>query len=89
MSARGVGRRQTIALLPALGQFPFAENHSQRGRLASGMVEESGDGDGGTISKSVAMAFAGSPLPHVHQPSFFQMPSVVSADWHLGWEVRG
>ncbi|KAL8164603.1 UNVERIFIED_CONTAM: Dedicator of cytokinesis protein 7 [Gekko kuhli] len=51
------------------------ETHGQRGRLASLLVEE-GDGEGGTISPSVAMAIAGSPLPHSHRPSQFQMPSV-------------
>ncbi|XP_054859895.1 dedicator of cytokinesis protein 6 [Eublepharis macularius] len=51
------------------------ENHSQRGRLASVGVEE-GAGDGSTISHSVAMAIAGSPLPHTHRPSLSQMPSV-------------
>ncbi|KAJ6657704.1 hypothetical protein lerEdw1_002205 [Lerista edwardsae] len=59
----------------ALGQLSFAENHSQRGRLASLMGEE-GDGDGSTISQSVAMAIAGSPLPHAHRLNPFQMPSV-------------
>ncbi|KAH0628616.1 hypothetical protein JD844_009975 [Phrynosoma platyrhinos] len=51
------------------------ENHSQRGRLASVMVDD-GDGDGSTISQSVAMAIAGSPLPHAHRSTVFQMPSV-------------
>ncbi|XP_077186092.1 dedicator of cytokinesis protein 6 isoform X3 [Paroedura picta] len=51
------------------------ETHSQRGRLASVLAED-GDGEGGTISHSVAMAIAGSPLPHSHRPSQFQMPSV-------------
>lgn len=39
---------------------------------------EEGDGDGSTISQSVAMAIAGSPLPHAHRLNPFQMPSVVS-----------
>lgn len=55
----------------------FTENHIQRGRLASVMVDD-GDGDGSTISQSVAMAIAGSPLPHTHRSTVFQMPSVVS-----------
>uniref|UniRef100_A0A670KHJ3 Dedicator of cytokinesis 6 n=1 Tax=Podarcis muralis TaxID=64176 RepID=A0A670KHJ3_PODMU len=59
--------------LPQL--YDFTENLSQRGRLASVTVED-GDGDGSTISQSVAMAIAGSPLPHAHRSTVFQMPSV-------------
>ncbi|XP_034293671.1 dedicator of cytokinesis protein 6 isoform X1 [Pantherophis guttatus] len=55
--------------------YDFTENHIQRGRLASVMVDD-GDGDGSTISQSVAMAIAGSPLPHTHRSTVFQMPSV-------------
>ncbi|XP_060109207.1 dedicator of cytokinesis protein 6 [Heteronotia binoei] len=51
------------------------ETHSQRGRLASVLAEE-GDGEGSTISPSVAMAIAGSPLPHTQRLSQVQMPSV-------------
>ncbi|XP_053147840.1 dedicator of cytokinesis protein 6 isoform X4 [Hemicordylus capensis] len=63
-------------IMDALPQFyDFTENHSQRGRLASVMAEE-GDGDSSTISQSVALAIAGSPLPHAHRSNLFQMPSV-------------
>ncbi|XP_013919674.1 PREDICTED: dedicator of cytokinesis protein 7-like [Thamnophis sirtalis] len=63
-------------IMDALPQlYDFTENHLQRGRLASVMVED-GDGDGSTISQSVAMAIAGSPLPHTHRSTVFQMPSV-------------
>uniref|UniRef100_A0A670KMT5 Dedicator of cytokinesis 6 n=1 Tax=Podarcis muralis TaxID=64176 RepID=A0A670KMT5_PODMU len=46
--------------LPQLYDFT-GEARSQRGRLASVTVED-GDGDGSTISQSVAMAIAGSPF---------------------------
>uniref|UniRef100_A0A8D2LI61 Dedicator of cytokinesis 6 n=1 Tax=Varanus komodoensis TaxID=61221 RepID=A0A8D2LI61_VARKO len=38
--------------------------------------------DGSTISQSIAMAIAGSPLPHPHRSTTFQMPSMVSASRH-------
>ncbi|XP_038627245.1 dedicator of cytokinesis protein 6 isoform X6 [Tachyglossus aculeatus] len=59
--------------LPQL--YDFTENPSQRGRLVS-VLSEDGDVDGSsTISQSVAMAIAGSPLSHGHRPSTFQMPA--------------
>uniref|UniRef100_A0A670ZWT2 Dedicator of cytokinesis 6 n=1 Tax=Pseudonaja textilis TaxID=8673 RepID=A0A670ZWT2_PSETE len=65
-------------IMDALPQlYDFTENHLQRGRLASVMVDD-GNGDGSTISQSVAMAIAGSPLPHTHRSTVFQMPSMVS-----------
>lgn len=74
---------EEAGLAHSLHQFSFAETSSQRGRLASVLAEE-GDGEGGTISHSVAMAIAGSPLPHSHRPSpSSQGPSVVSL-----WEER-
>ncbi|XP_060619527.2 dedicator of cytokinesis protein 6 isoform X1 [Anolis sagrei] len=63
----------TMDALPQL--YDFTETHNQRGRLASVMVDD-GEGDGSTISQSVAMAIAGSPLPHAHRSTVFQMPSV-------------
>uniref|UniRef100_A0A670ZXC7 Dedicator of cytokinesis 6 n=1 Tax=Pseudonaja textilis TaxID=8673 RepID=A0A670ZXC7_PSETE len=63
-------------IMDALPQlYDFTENHLQRGRLASVMVDD-GNGDGSTISQSVAMAIAGSPLPHTHRSTVFQMPSM-------------
>ncbi|ETE63591.1 Dedicator of cytokinesis protein 7, partial [Ophiophagus hannah] len=63
-------------IMDALPQlYDFTENHLQRGRLASVMVDD-GNGDGSTISQSVAMAIAGSPLPHTHRSMVFQMPSM-------------
>ncbi|KAG6925964.1 dedicator of cytokinesis 7, partial [Chelydra serpentina] len=50
-------------VLDALPQLhDFTENHSPRGRLVTVPGDE-GDSDSGTISQSVAMAIAGSPLP--------------------------
>ncbi|XP_072847710.2 dedicator of cytokinesis protein 6 isoform X6 [Pogona vitticeps] len=66
--------------LPQL--YDFTENHSQRGRLASVMAED-GDGDGSTISPSVALAIAGSPLPHAHRSTVFPMPSVPSRQYNM------
>ncbi|KAJ7316681.1 hypothetical protein JRQ81_002843, partial [Phrynocephalus forsythii] len=66
--------------LPQL--YDFTENHSQRGRLASMMTEDS-DGDGSTISPSVALAIAGSPLPHAHRSTVFPMPSVPSRQYNM------
>lgn len=40
-------------------------------------MQDDGDPDNGTISQSVAMAIAGSPLPHAKAPNF-TMPTVVS-----------
>ncbi|XP_078541005.1 dedicator of cytokinesis protein 6 isoform X8 [Lissotriton helveticus] len=61
--------------LPQL--YDFTECHNQRGRLVSAPREEGGDADNGnTISPSVAMAIAGSPLPHVYKANPFQMPNV-------------
>uniref|UniRef100_A0A8C3FV78 Dedicator of cytokinesis 6 n=1 Tax=Chrysemys picta bellii TaxID=8478 RepID=A0A8C3FV78_CHRPI len=49
-------------VLDALPQlYDFTENHSPRGRLVTVPGDE-GDSDSGTISQSVAMAIAGSPL---------------------------
>uniref|UniRef100_A0A8C6Y4G7 Dedicator of cytokinesis 6 n=1 Tax=Naja naja TaxID=35670 RepID=A0A8C6Y4G7_NAJNA len=63
-------------IMDALPQlYDFTENHLQRGRLASVIVDD-GNGDGSTISQSVAMAIAGSPLPHTHRSTVFQMPSM-------------
>ncbi|XP_029441588.1 dedicator of cytokinesis protein 6 isoform X1 [Rhinatrema bivittatum] len=63
--------------LPQL--YDFTETHSQRGRLASSiLLDEVGDTDSGgsTISQSVAMAIAGSPLPHGCKANSFQVPTV-------------
>ncbi|XP_062827498.1 dedicator of cytokinesis protein 6 isoform X1 [Anolis carolinensis] len=63
-------------IMDALPQlYDFTDTHNQRGRLASVMADD-GEGDGSTISQSVAMAIAGSPLPHAHRSTVFQMPSV-------------
>ncbi|CAM4682376.1 dedicator of cytokinesis protein 6 isoform X3 [Caretta caretta] len=64
----------SIALdaLPQL--YDFTENHSPRGRLVTVPGDE-GDSDSGTISQSVAMAIAGSPLPHAHRASPFLLPA--------------
>ncbi|XP_050781479.1 dedicator of cytokinesis protein 6 isoform X3 [Gopherus flavomarginatus] len=62
-------------VLDALPQlYDFTENHSQRGRLVTVLGDE-GDGDSSTISQSVAMAIAGSPLPHAHRASPFPPPA--------------
>ncbi|XP_039370294.1 dedicator of cytokinesis protein 6 isoform X3 [Mauremys reevesii] len=62
-------------VLDALPQlYDFTENHSPRGRLVTVLGDE-GDGDSGTISQSVAMAIAGSPLPHAHRASPFPPPA--------------
>ncbi|XP_053868321.1 dedicator of cytokinesis protein 6 isoform X3 [Malaclemys terrapin pileata] len=62
-------------VLDALPQlYDFTENHSPRGRLVTVPGDE-GDSDSGTISQSVAMAIAGSPLPHAHRASPFPLPA--------------
>ncbi|XP_041719148.2 dedicator of cytokinesis protein 7 isoform X3 [Coregonus clupeaformis] len=52
----------------------FTDTSPTRGRHASAMQDD-GDPDNGTISQSVAMAIAGSPLPHAKAPNF-TMPTV-------------
>ncbi|XP_073686240.1 dedicator of cytokinesis protein 7 [Garra rufa] len=52
----------------------FTDTSPQRVRHASALVDDN-DPDNGTISQSVAMAIAGSPLPH-SKPSPFTLPSV-------------
>ncbi|KAM9115232.1 dedicator of cytokinesis protein 6 isoform 2-T2 [Pangshura tecta] len=62
-------------VLDALPQlYDFTENHSPRGRLVT-VLGDDGDSDSGTISQSVAMAIAGSPLPHAHRASPFPPPA--------------
>nr|XP_029480199.1 LOW QUALITY PROTEIN: dedicator of cytokinesis protein 7-like [Oncorhynchus nerka] len=56
---------------PMGGHFSTA-----RGRHAPAMQDD-GDPDNGTISQSVAMAIAGSPLPHAKAPNF-TMPTVIN-----------
>nr|XP_046188958.1 dedicator of cytokinesis protein 7-like isoform X2 [Oncorhynchus gorbuscha] len=58
--------------LPQLHDFTDASQ--ARGRHAPAMQDD-GDPDNGTISQSVAMAIAGSPLPHAKAPNF-TMPTV-------------
>ncbi|KAM3925869.1 dedicator of cytokinesis protein 6 isoform 3-T3 [Leptodactylus fuscus] len=71
--------------LPQLYDFT-ADPHGQRVRHASSMMDEV-DSDGGTISQTVAMAIAGSPLPTVQKSTSFPLPpapvragSVLSAE---------
>ncbi|XP_069803036.1 dedicator of cytokinesis protein 6 isoform X2 [Dendropsophus ebraccatus] len=71
--------------LPQLYDFT-ADPHAQRVRHASSMMDEV-DSDGGTISQTVAMAIAGSPLPTVQKTPSFPLPpatmragSVLSAE---------
>ncbi|XP_026110053.1 dedicator of cytokinesis protein 7-like isoform X3 [Carassius auratus] len=52
----------------------FTDTSPQRVRHASALVDES-DPDNGTISQSVAMAIAGSPLPH-SKANPFTLPSM-------------
>ncbi|KAG9470121.1 hypothetical protein GDO78_018818 [Eleutherodactylus coqui] len=58
--------------LPQLYDFT-ADPHTQRTRHASSMMDEV-DSDGGTISQTVAMAIAGSPLPAVQKTPSFPLP---------------
>uniref|UniRef100_A0A672MKY1 Dedicator of cytokinesis 6 n=1 Tax=Sinocyclocheilus grahami TaxID=75366 RepID=A0A672MKY1_SINGR len=53
----------------------FTDTSPQRVRHASALVDDS-DPDNGTISQSVAMVIAGSPLPH-SKANPFTLPSVV------------
>ncbi|CAM4610803.1 unnamed protein product [Lepidochelys kempii] len=72
----------SIALdaLPQL--YDFTENHSPRGRLVTVPGDE-GDSDSSTISQSVAMAIAGSPLSHAHRASPFLLPAAAPPPgWH-------
>ncbi|XP_068130413.1 dedicator of cytokinesis protein 6 isoform X8 [Hyperolius riggenbachi] len=59
--------------LPHLYDFT-AEPHAQRVRHASTMADEV-DSDNGTISQSVAMAIAGSPLPASQKTTSFPLPT--------------
>ncbi|XP_073478725.1 dedicator of cytokinesis protein 6 isoform X7 [Aquarana catesbeiana] len=58
--------------LPHLYDFT-AEPHAQRMRHASSMADEV-DSDSGTISQTVAMAIAGSPLPTPQKTTNFPLP---------------
>ncbi|XP_072255666.1 dedicator of cytokinesis protein 6 isoform X5 [Pyxicephalus adspersus] len=58
--------------LPHLYDFT-AEPHAQRVRHASAMADEV-DSDSGTISQTVAMAIAGSPLPTPQKMTSFPLP---------------
>ncbi|XP_075715136.1 dedicator of cytokinesis protein 6 isoform X4 [Rhinoderma darwinii] len=59
--------------LPQLYDFT-ADPHAQRVRYASSVVEDEVDSDGGTISQTVAMAIAGSPLPTGQKTTSFPLP---------------
>ncbi|XP_072005663.1 dedicator of cytokinesis protein 6 isoform X6 [Engystomops pustulosus] len=61
-----------LETLPQLYDFT-ADPHAQRVRHASSMMDEV-DSDGGTISQTVAMAIAGSPLPTVQKTTSFPLP---------------
>ncbi|XP_077118085.1 dedicator of cytokinesis protein 6 isoform X6 [Ranitomeya variabilis] len=71
--------------LPQLYDFT-ADPHAQRVRHASSMMDDV-DSDGGTISQTVALAIAGSPLPTAQKTTSFPLPpasvrtgSVLSAE---------
>ncbi|KAM4039640.1 dedicator of cytokinesis protein 6 isoform 7-T7 [Anomaloglossus baeobatrachus] len=71
--------------LPQLYDFT-ADPHAQRVRHASSVMDEV-DSDSGTISQTVALAIAGSPLPTVQKTASFPLPpapvrtgSVLSAE---------
>ncbi|KAL7988367.1 hypothetical protein Chor_007286 [Crotalus horridus] len=51
--------------------------------FTASMMVEDGDGDGSTISQSVAMAIAGSPLPYSHRSTVFQMPTVPARQYSM------
>ncbi|PIO05004.1 hypothetical protein AB205_0021130 [Aquarana catesbeiana] len=53
--------------------YDFTEPHAQRMRHASSMADEV-DSDSGTISQTVAMAIAGSPLPTPQKTTNFPLP---------------
>ncbi|XP_044134775.1 dedicator of cytokinesis protein 6 isoform X5 [Bufo gargarizans] len=59
--------------LPQLYDFT-GDPHTQRVRHASSVMDEV-DSDGSTISQTVAMAIAGSPLPTVQKTTSFPLPS--------------
>ena len=52
-----------------------------RVRHASALADDGDPDNGSTISQSVAMAIAGSPLPH-SKANHFALPSVVSGTQH-------
>ncbi|XP_073443617.1 dedicator of cytokinesis protein 6 isoform X5 [Dendrobates tinctorius] len=71
--------------LPQLYDFT-ADPHAQRVRHASSMMDDV-DSDSGTISQTVALAIAGSPLPTAQKTTSFSLPpapmrtgSVLSAE---------
>ncbi|XP_073510329.1 dedicator of cytokinesis protein 6 isoform X6 [Phyllobates terribilis] len=70
--------------LPQL--YDFTDPHAQRVRHASSVMDDV-DTDGGTISQTVALAIAGSPLPTAQKTTSFPLPpapvrsgSVLSAE---------
>ncbi|XP_073443618.1 dedicator of cytokinesis protein 6 isoform X6 [Dendrobates tinctorius] len=70
--------------LPQL--YDFTDPHAQRVRHASSMMDDV-DSDSGTISQTVALAIAGSPLPTAQKTTSFSLPpapmrtgSVLSAE---------
>ncbi|XP_069623253.1 dedicator of cytokinesis protein 6 isoform X7 [Ranitomeya imitator] len=70
--------------LPQL--YDFTDPHAQRVRHASSMMDDV-DSDSGTISQTVALAIAGSPLPTAQKTTSFPLPpasvrtgSVLSAE---------
>ncbi|XP_064416958.1 dedicator of cytokinesis protein 7 isoform X2 [Latimeria chalumnae] len=65
--------------LPQL--YDFTEHHSQKSRLASLICDETDGENGSMISQSIAMAIAGSPLPHGYKTNPFQLPAAAGRQY--------
>ncbi|XP_069783324.1 dedicator of cytokinesis protein 7-like isoform X3 [Narcine bancroftii] len=65
--------------LPQL--YDFTENGNQKGRLAASAVDAVESENSSMISQTVAMAIAGSPVPHPNRNAPFQIPVMPSRQY--------
>ncbi|XP_043940533.1 dedicator of cytokinesis protein 6 isoform X3 [Protopterus annectens] len=65
--------------LPQL--YDFTEQYSQRSRHTCVIASDSDSENSSTINQSVAMAIAGSPLPHGYKPAAFQLPAAAARQY--------
>ncbi|XP_078387616.1 dedicator of cytokinesis protein 7 isoform X1 [Cetorhinus maximus] len=66
--------------LPQLYDFT-AENGNQKGRLTASMMDEVDTENSSMISQTIAMAIAGSPVPHPNRSSPLQLPVMPSRQY--------
>eukprot|EP00061_Rhincodon_typus_P017895 g46812.t1 len=65
--------------LPQL--YDFTENGNQKGRLTASAMDEVDTENSSMISQTIAMAIAGSPVPHPNRSSPFQLPVMPSRQY--------